>query len=323
MDLHPPVTLYHLALDHGLHNNKGKKNKPQYPGPMIFYPDNLQSIVEGYTQYRYVSPAARDGYTPPHFNPPNYSTGETPGHSTYPAGFHVAPPYGAKEYLAAMLRKPFESSTHKYEQYFPHTDPSPTVYYAYKPKGDPERGLAWGMPKLEYLAYPKLTYYWMKEWASGAVDTASSGPPLPVPMLMDMAHMCSMSGGSFYPGIEVGHGAVERERVGGRTRWAADYGATKRHIDVRFTGAVGDLTKFLACPWQVDFHACTYLYWPASRPIEVTKDATTYYDWMSDGTFKGLTVEELRLNWMKLGFIRYQVGPAPNHYFEESSVFHP
>jgi hypothetical protein len=308
MDLHPPVTLYHLALNHALYN-KRRRRPSTFPLPPITYHDNLHSIVAGYTQYRYVSPEARHGIA------------GSKGHDVYKdwRGFHVMPPSDASAFLFGNLRPPF-NYTHEYENYFPHTNPSPTVYYAtHKTPEEDERrrrapGSIWGMPKLEYLAFPQLTYSWMMLWAQGILPLFGE-QPLPTPMVLDMAHMCSMSGGSFYPGIEVGRDASKWRN------WVADFGANKHHIDIRFKGSdgiggVGELTRLLACPWQADFLLCTNEYWPASRPIQVTQDGLNFYDWITDGT-TAMTKDDLLSKWAKLGFIRYQ---ATGEYFEESRM---
>ena len=64
-------------------------------------------------------------------------------------------------------------------------------------------------------------------------------------------------GGAFYPGIE----------ITGIARHPALYEEA-----FRINGSVfepGDITKYMACPWQADFYECQFVWWPAQRPDDV------------------------------------------------------
>ena len=128
--------------------------------------------------------------------------------------------------------------------------------------------------------------------------------------------MMHISAGSFYPGIEAGRD------IHNYRKWTADWGALGTHVDLRWTGAVGEMTQNLAVPWQSDFVACTGEYWPASRPIEVTQDGSTFYDWMAEAGGAAISQTEFVNKWAKMGFIRYEVATDD---FRESSrdLTHP
>ena len=103
-------------------------------------------------------------------------------------------------------------------------------------------------------------------WRRGAATRAQSVGPA-TDMMLDMANLGKMLGGSFLPGIEVG-------REAGRAQnWSLVHGATKYFPDLRFHPAAGStphqpgmLTKDLAVPWFNDFISCDETYWPTSRP---------------------------------------------------------
>jgi hypothetical protein len=98
--------------------------------------------------------------------------------------------------------------------------------------------------------------------------------------LIDMAHLGTMLGGSFLPGIEVGREA------GIATNWCLFHGATKYFPSIRFKPynkeaehSHGTLTKDLAVPWTEDFKSCDEAFWPTSRPGRTTKDGVARQNW--------------------------------------------
>jgi hypothetical protein len=104
--------------------------------------------------------------------------------------------------------------------------------------------------------------------------------PFFAPVLIDMAHLGTMLGGSFLPGIEVGREA------GIATNWCLFHGATKYFPSIRFKPynkeaehSHGTLTKDLAVPWTEDFKSCDEAFWPTSRPGRTTKDGVARQNW--------------------------------------------
>jgi hypothetical protein len=201
------------------------------------------------------------------------------------------------------------------------------------------------MPMLLYTTVTQLQYDAVQLWmsnklAEGNNVAESSSMDSVKPYQLDRANLESMSGGSFFPGIEVG-----RQAFWPKT-WRARKGAWPGHIDARVerqindlgndTGAAGAgyLTKELANPWQADFVACSGLYWPHSRPITVQHNpnagaANRWKDWMTtkdpsvtatanagssqpiapyDKTkpiVGGKTSGGLISSWARLGFVRF------------------
>jgi L-lysine epsilon oxidase C-terminal domain len=138
------------------------------------------------------------------------------------------------------------------------------------------------MPKLFSLALTHLQFNHMKNWVDGNfVNDFVADPRIPQahspdPWKIDLAHMGSISGGSFFPGIEVGSNAWNKEL------WKKFLLAEKMkllhfnrdplvRLDTKKISE-GTLTSTLGCPWQADYMACDDYWWPASRPISLLTD---------------------------------------------------
>ena len=68
-------------------------------------------------------------------------------------------------------------------------------------------------------------------------------------------------GGAFHPGIEMSWIATKPELYADAFRInSATYGP-------------GDISKYMALPWQADFYACSNNWWPAARPDDVIPEA--------------------------------------------------
>lgn len=189
------------------------------------------------------------------------------------------------------------------------------------------------MPDLLYLTITELQQQAVDKWAAGTLPKGNAKPetsalPLYQPYQLDLAHLETCSGGSFFPGIE-----VDRRAHWYKT-WQGRHGVCAEHYDVRVTTEIDDagvevgparagyLTTHLACPWQADFVACSQLYWPHSRPIRVRPEAGgagfiyfisdaaaelpahTSVDAGANGAVRGGLAE----HFWKLGFLRYDAG---------------
>lgn len=216
--------------------------------------------------------------------------------------------------------------------------PSPTPVGRYQPSISATKS----MPNLDFTSITEIQRDALNDWESGTYEFGNSwlekfNFEYLIPYQLDRAHMESMSGGSFYPGIEVSRMAHWPNT------WEGRKGCCNAHFDVRITNkvnaetgklipvlpvppkvvhekaAAGYLTQDLANPWHADFIACSLQYWPHSRPIEVLENAatSTFVDWMrtdAGGTLKSHTVANIGSNitkhglvdnWQNLGFIRY------------------
>lgn len=122
-----------------------------------------------------------------------------------------------------------------------------------------------------WLALLPSQYAVMRRWAAGdfAADWTGAPPPaLPLeaiqpaeqPAALDRAALEGCVGGAFYPGIEVSY----------NVRDPALY-----EEPFRFSAALepGEITKWLAVPWQASLFARSPCWWPAQRPDSVVTEA--------------------------------------------------
>lgn len=157
------------------------------------------------------------------------------------------------------------------------------------------------MPQQQNLSLTEAQYKLMHRWSSGLFYSDWPDPPPTPPVFeklkpleqarsLDQAHMRSVAGGSFFPGIEVG------DLVESGLAWSAPF---------RFKDSVkpGAFTSQLAVPWQADFEECGAGWWPASRPDFVLPEGSTaakFADFREWTDFSKATMVE---NWKELGFL--------------------
>ncbi|MEU5806551.1 LodA/GoxA family CTQ-dependent oxidase [Streptomyces sp. NPDC047718] len=116
-------------------------------------------------------------------------------------------------------------------------------------------------------------------------------------------------GGGFFPGIEMTFIADDP------ATWSAPF-------RLREDLAAGDVTKYMAVPWQADFYLCQNYWWPAACPDEVLPEteldallhgaAGAFREWdrgIGDGKDAELGMNEMVDHWSTLGFIVPRPGP--------------
>ncbi len=132
-------------------------------------------------------------------------------------------------------------------------------------EGDRTAGDARTWLSLTYLQYSR-----MKAWAERPKDSGElpateiesiwleDGSVHPSVLTRTLLERCC--GGAFFPGIEVT--SIVRD--------------PKLYAEAfRFDQSVlepGDVTKYMACPWQADFYECRDSWWPAQRPDDVVHE---------------------------------------------------
>lgn len=156
-------------------------------------------------------------------------------------------------------------------------------------------------------------YEQMRRWAIGDFladwrDAPAPAVPLKALAPADQPHALvraaleACSGGGFFPGIEMTYIADNP------ATWAAPF-------RLREDLFAGDITKYMALPWQADFHACHTHWWPASRPDEVLPEpehdalvqvaAEAFREWD-----RGVgDADEMVAKWSTLGFVVARPGP--------------
>ena len=174
------------------------------------------------------------------------------------------------------------------------------------------------MPPLNAdLRLTDLQFDRFKKWASGDFIADWTGPPVPPPPVtpfeklsaseqtqaLDMTGLWTAVGGSFAPGIEA---SIIMSQT-------STYGQPFR---INQTLAPGTLTEGLAIPWQADYRACGWNWWPSGRPEEVTQDGTNFYDWIP----AAMTQEQLVIDWPKLGFLFKKAVAGAEIYVEQERL---
>ncbi|WP_159461045.1 LodA/GoxA family CTQ-dependent oxidase [Streptomyces viridosporus] len=171
---------------------------------------------------------------------------------------------------------------------------------------DPEQPRTW-------LTLLPGQYERMRRWAVGDFLADWPGAPAPAvpleafapgdqPHALVRAALEACSGGGFFPGIEMTYIADNP------AAWAAPF-------RLREDLSAGDVTKYMALPWQADFHACHTHWWPASRPDEVLPEpehdalvrvaAEAFKEWdRGVGDADGMVAK-----WSTLGFVVARTGP--------------
>ena len=126
-------------------------------------------------------------------------------------------------------------------------------------RGDAETG----KPETWMTVLPSQ-YHRLHRWADGdfvttvpaAVVPLSQIPVADQPTALDRGSLQPCVGGPFYPGIEMTFICQNA------TTWRAPYRLASETKP-------GDVTRWMALPWQADFYQCMYHWWPIQRPDEV------------------------------------------------------
>lgn len=189
-----------------------------------------------------------------------------------------------------------------------------------------------------YVTWATLTplqYHAFRLWAQGDfVDdwpeaaSPSEPPPRPTiaglpvaeqPTALDRAALEPCIGAPFYPGIEITYICEDPALwIGlGRLDWR--------------TLQPGDVTRYMALPWQADFSECNHRWWPATRPDEIVSQeqyeaVLKLYDRKLDGPLAGALATRVEwsrgipqtspdldnamvAHWADFGFVVPRVGP--------------
>ncbi|MGF7212773.1 hypothetical protein GGE65_007408 [Skermanella aerolata] len=138
--------------------------------------------------------------------------------------------------------------------------------------------------------YRKLARWSVGHFAGDWTGAAPAPPPslgaIPVagqPAALTRASLESCQGGAFFPGIE----------ITSIVRFASFYAEAFRISD-RYSA--GDITRWMALPWQADFYECRDHWWPTVRPDDVVPDeeyeriATEFKEEAGERRLSGLLV---------------------------------
>ncbi|NES90186.1 LodA/GoxA family CTQ-dependent oxidase [Okeania sp. SIO2B9] len=142
----------------------------------------------------------------------------------------------------------------------------------------------------KYFTLTDTQYFFLKQWANGkfeTVDTPSNDQVTPLGLTMASLEACV--GGPFSPGIEMTwicrNPKLYQEpfRIKSKLKFDDDDGIDNATLslgtDWEKGFEPGDVTKYMALPWQADFDVCStqlveqiVWWWPAQRPLFVYLD---------------------------------------------------
>jgi hypothetical protein len=117
-----------------------------------------------------------------------------------------------------------------------------------------------------WLSVTETQYRKLSDWKDGKFTADWNGVPAPLPLetlalehqpeTLTRAALENCQGGAFYPGIEITSVVRFESFYAGAFRVSDKYEA-------------GDITRWMALPWQADFYECSGHWWPSVRPDDV------------------------------------------------------
>lgn len=260
-----------------------------------------------------------------------------PASGTSPHGRLPATPAGAAQFIFSVIRPPDQ----------PNAQVAPDGFSTYMPylAGDNPFYPAPAKPAV-FLTVTQTQYFLLGQWAKGKLDTGPA-KPLPPDIALDYGVLDNCVGGPFVPGIEITW--ISRNPVIYKSPFRINPKANLTQGKLRFPQPntaytmqklfgdgvePGDLSAFMAQPWQADYNECSSQGAPGDVMFEGTPNAVTLKftlwwwaaqrpDWVNrvkaDGTLEQITWistsgpasngiaydDDLSMvtNWMDLGFL--------------------
>ena len=212
--------------------------------------------------------------------------------------------------------------------------------------GAPLMPLALGEAGTSFLTVTKTQYFKLEQWSKGHYnqdDTQSYGPG----ELLDIASLSNCLGGRYVPGIEVSYSIMDKEiyvqdwKKSGSgpfriKQQSLPYEKAQRSTPFLNIGWIplhnmtdglqpGDLSKFMAIPWQTDYNSCS-IHATAINTDGVNESngalTTLYWSWPSQRPDAVYVAEEVFNNvlpaqkWSIRGPGTYAVNPASAATFQ-------
>jgi len=258
------VTLYDVMEEVAL-NNAGLVGpdtpQPRKPGSVSFYAD-IVPILQRMHNYRWVNAMGLRGHG--FGKPGDFQKAGKLGELTPDLSDRKSPSGRLlRERIFSMLRRPAYQRGPDHHARYDSPEAISQASTVYMPplagdEGDPEPGKPDTWLTLTYLQYER-----MEAWSRGEFtvqDNIGRGRPNEEPLdpgALTHAALICCAGGAFYPGIEMTCIAREPSLYVEAFRF--------NHATLR----AGDVTKFMALPWQADFWECQVHWWPAQRPDDI------------------------------------------------------
>lgn len=191
-------------------------------------------------------------------------------------------------------------------------------------------------PPSKYLTLTRTQTFLLNQWMAGPPKVAETVPGRAATggAAIDFGVLRNCVGGAFCPGIEITwisrnpHIYSEPFRINARSGVTQGQLNALNGDDNLYQDGVepGDLSKYMAQPWQADFNECDtqgdvsgahagsdWWWWPAQRPYNVKVDEEAEYaDWTRGFVSAGKSVNygdiQMVIDWQHLGFLKETSG---------------
>ncbi len=158
------------------------------------------------------------------------------------------------------------------------------------------------MPDLSDSVLTKTQYTAMQNWQTNNFVRDWVASPTPAAQVtpddLDRASLTNCTGAAFYPGIEAG--GIVSAGVKPIIDPSNYVGAADPLRLNQATASPGDITQWMALPWQNDFFLCGDSWWPVPRPDEVTRQGVTDQSWTGTSVTDSSAMVS---KWSTLGFV--------------------
>ncbi len=213
--------------------------------------------------------------------------------------------------------------------------------------GAPLMPLSLGAAGTSFLTVTKTQYFFLEQWSRGRFDKGGAQKLGPGEAL-DVAALANCLGGRYVPGIEVSYTIMEKDiylrdwRSTGAgpfriKHYPLDYENLQKDTPYLTMGWIplhemtaglqpGDLSKFMAIPWQTDYNSCS-IHATAINTDGVNQSngatSTLYWSWPSQRPDAVYVAEEVVNNvlpkqkWSIRGPGTYAVNPASAATFQD------
>ena len=217
---------------------------------------------------------------------------------------NISPEYNSlRQYFFSQIRPPNEKNTLK----------SKTTGYPMMPYIAGDDATNSSQKSSKYLTLTDTQYFLLQQWAKGKFVNPTPNPnnTLDAAEQLTKASLENCVGGAFSPGIEMTwicrNPKIYREPF--RLKHKQNVGTNlSLGMDLDKGLEPGDVTKFMALPWQADFNECSsqpldriVWWWPAQRPLFVYLEPKSEHESgqsASNETAPDETIQDRQVPWV-------------------------
>jgi hypothetical protein len=202
------------------------------------------------------------------------------------------------------------------------------------------------LAKAKYLSLTATQHFFLQQWAAGWFDPGEAAKGN-ADEALTRAVLANCVGGPLSPGIEttwIARNPIIYEAPFRLRAKTPSNGPLSLGFDPKLGLEPGDMTRYMALPWQADFNECAtqriqgrvLWWWPAQRPIavfpldETTGEVGAQVPWIgSDGdpVARGFFCFpdhlEMQRDWSRLGFVYKRLKDGASEFVEVSRRLPP